>query len=148
MKHEKLIIIFLSLLLITACDNKTTKIENIDFFEYANMATSAEVSREDNLGSSEELLDDFLDIDESDVREITEVDEGQQEYSLYLYRSTRSDVLYRLQFYMDETDIDLGDELKVHAYKYMTAGAPEEGHFAITDEDFIEELEEVCELIQ
>ena len=149
MKRTKLIVIFLLLLLVTACDNKTetTTIENVDFFEYAKMGTSAEVSYGDNFGSSEELLEDFLKIDKSDVREITEVDEEQREFSLYLYRSNYSDVLYRLQFYMAETDDDLGDELKVHAYKYLTAGEPVEGYFAITDKDFIEELEEVCELI-
>lgn len=152
MKNTKIIILFISLLLATACGNKTDTIENVEFFEYVYLATDAEVSYENNLASSDELLEDFLKIDEYDVQETdmqetTEAGEERQDFSLYLYRSPRrSDVLYRLQFYRDVTEDDFGDELKVHAYKYLTAGEPAEGDFVITDKDFIEELEEVCEL--
>ena len=151
MKHTKLIILFISLLLITACGNKTDTtdtIENIEFFEYVDMAVSAEVVYEDNMGSTDELLADFLKIDESDVQEISDVDTEQMDFSLYLYRSPRrSDVLYRLQFYKDGAKDDLSDELKVHAYKYLTTGEPVEANFVITDKEFIEELDEACELI-
>ena len=151
MKHIKLIILFISLILITACGNKTdTKdtIGNIEFFEYVDMTVRAEVVYENNIASTDELLADFLKIDESDVQEITEVDAEQMDFSLYLYRSSgRSDILYRLQFYKGEAGDALGDELKVHAYKYMTTGYPVEADFVITDKDFIEELDEACELI-
>ena len=149
MKYTKLLLIFISLLLITSCSGKTHTVEDMEFFEYIKFADTAEVSFGDNMYVADELLEELLKTDRSDVAEMDgpksgAEESGEQAFILDLYRD-HSELIYRMQFYDDGSDNILGDKLEVHAYKYMTTGEPEEGYFEITDKEVIEELEEICE---